>query len=122
MAKIEKTIQTVKSLNILEALISTKGDWYIIETNEQNGVHIKDREITLKNGFSLFFDAMLFYGTTLNYDYTKEQVFNEVKNYENVAVNLTYVEDNDFNSVEIDPIEKKAIENYIEKHLEINLI
>ncbi|WP_018676246.1 hypothetical protein [Riemerella columbina] len=122
MANIAKNTETKQGFKFLEALKAKEGDWYIIETRGQNGCSVVDREIVLDGVGSLFFDAFLFYKSTYDYDYTRGRVFNEAREYKQIQVNITYVEDTEYDVICLDKKEKEAIEKYIAETLEVQIL
>lgn len=122
MANIRKNTETKQDFKFLEALKAKTGDWYIIETRGQNGCSVVDREIVLDGVGSLFFDAFLFYKSAYDYDYTRGRVFNEAREYKQIQVNITYVEDTEYDVICLDKKEKEAIEKYIAETLEVRIL
>lgn len=122
MANIAKNTETKQGFKFLEALKAKEGDWYIIETRGQNGCSVIDRDVALEGVGVIFFNALLFYKSFYDYDYTRFRTFIDVEQYKDAEIGLTYVEDAKHNVVSLDEKEKKAIENYIAKTLEVRIL
>lgn len=71
MANIAKNTETKQDFKFLEALKAKTGDWYIIETRGQNGCSVMDRDVALAGVGVIFFNALLFYKSFYDYDYTR---------------------------------------------------